>query len=281
MRTGVLSDANATSFEPLPFVANERHFGLPHIEKTTKRTRHRKVGYRPTPRPRAPYLAHVELAQLMNPLNPKQHIDAFGRQMQAAVAPKPSTTFRGVVEQFRAAHPSYSMMREETAYFLEALGYEPNEPKYGFIDSIGRLQRKRMHDQPLHVLYERVLNKLGNNLTASEIAEIDRVYEEASKHLTIQVKLEEGDGVVEAAPPQLPVEAPHAQAPPDSDDDRDRSPSVGRSAAPSRSLISHLPFLQRVGDDRGKNRFSTSPSPSSPLDRARNFLSRSQERQML
>ncbi len=275
MRTGVLADANAMQYQPLPFLANERHFGLPHIEKHTKRTRHRKTGYRPTPRPRAPYLAHYELAQLMNPLNPKQHIEAFGLQMQAAVAPKPSTTFRGVVEQFRAANPSFSMMRDETAYFMQALGYSPDDSRYGFIDAIGRRQRQRMRDQPLHNLYERVLNRLGQELTGAQIAEVDRVYEEASKHFTSP-----NEDVVDAAPAQLPVEASPAQQAPDSDDDRDRSPPAGRSAAPSRSFISQLPLLQRVGDDRGNNRLP-SASPSSPLDRARSFLSRSREREMV
>ena len=74
MRKGILSDENAKMFEPLPFIANERHFGQPHVHKTTKRTKKRKQGYTNTPRPRTPYIAHHELAQLIDPLNPRKHL---------------------------------------------------------------------------------------------------------------------------------------------------------------------------------------------------------------
>ena len=198
--------------------------------------------------------------------------------MAAAIAPKPPLTFRGVVEQFKINEPSYVTMRDETAYFMQVLGYDPSDPKYGFIDSIGRRQRQRMRDQPLYALYERVLGKLGKDLSASEIAEIERVYEEASKHLTTHVKLEDEE---EETAPLRPI--PLTPAPPLEDDDRDRSPPIGRSSAPSRSsFLDKLPHLQRITgarDDRGANRFSTSPSPDL-MDRARNFLSRSKEREM-
>ena len=37
--------------------------------------------YRSTPRPRAPYMAHYELAQLMNPENPRGSLEAFSTQV--------------------------------------------------------------------------------------------------------------------------------------------------------------------------------------------------------
>ena len=87
MRTGVLSDSNAKHFQPMDFVSHERHLGLPHIEKTAHKTRKRKQGYRSTPRPRAPYIAHFELAQLMNPENPKKSIEAFSTHMETSQRP--------------------------------------------------------------------------------------------------------------------------------------------------------------------------------------------------
>ena len=93
MRTGVLADSNAKHFQPMDIVSHERHLGLPHIPKTTHKTRRRKTGYRSTPRPRAPYMAHYELAQLMNPENPRESLDAFSTHMEAAQRPNPPASF--------------------------------------------------------------------------------------------------------------------------------------------------------------------------------------------
>ena len=79
MRVGVLSDANAMRFQPMEFVAHERHLGVPHIEKHKRKFRGRKTGYRNTHRPRAPYMAQYELAQIMSPENPQIHMEAFGK----------------------------------------------------------------------------------------------------------------------------------------------------------------------------------------------------------
>ena len=94
MRTGVLADSNNSFFQPMDHVSHERHLGLPHIAKHTRTTRKRKQGYRSTPRPRAPYMAHYELAQLMNPENPRESLEAFSTHMEASQRPDPFMSSR-------------------------------------------------------------------------------------------------------------------------------------------------------------------------------------------
>ena len=128
MRTGVLADSNAKHFQPMDFVSHERHLGLPHIEKTGKKTRKRKQGYRSTPRPRVPYITHWELAQLMNPENPREALPAFSTHMEASQRPSPPASFQMLVEAFKNDNPSYvsthrdKMLLDETAYFCKKRG---------------------------------------------------------------------------------------------------------------------------------------------------------------
>ena len=126
MRSGVLSDSQAAKYEPLPFIANERHFAVAHVHKTSRVTKHRKDDLRPTFRPRAAYLAHYEYSQLMNPLNPTQHMEAFATQMEAAIDPQPTQSYKSIVEEFRRTHPSHAQVRDESAYYMQTLGISPD-----------------------------------------------------------------------------------------------------------------------------------------------------------
>ena len=180
MRTGVLADSNAKHFQPMDFVSNERHLGLPHIEKTAHKTRRRKTGYRSTPRPRAPYMAHYELAQLMNPENPRESIDAFSTHMEAAQRPNPPASFKQVIEGFKRDNPSYvsshkdKMLLDETAYFLGVTGLDP--ASY-FQTKHGNLSKSIT--KPLHIIYERAVEKED----PSRQTELETAYEESIRLL--------------------------------------------------------------------------------------------------
>ena len=180
MRFGVLADSNAKHFQPMDFVSHERHLGLPHIEKTAHKTRKRKQGYRSTPRPRAPYIAHFELAQLMNPENPKKTIEAFSTHMETSQRPNPPASFKQMVEAFKRDNPSYvsrhrdKMLLDETAYFLQKTGLNPDSY---FTTQFGNLSRTI--SKPLHIIFERAVEKEDQ----SRQAMLEAAYEEAMKLL--------------------------------------------------------------------------------------------------
>ena len=187
MRTGVLADSNNSFFQPMDFVSNERHLGLPHIEKTAHKTRRRKTGYRATPRPRAPYMAHYELAQLMNPENPREAMPAFSTHMEASLRPNPPASFKQVVEQFKEDHPSFvsshrdKLLLPETAYFLQKTGLNPDSY---FITKHGNLSRTIT--KPLHTIYERAVETEDK----SRQAELQAAYEETMRLLLDESKQE-------------------------------------------------------------------------------------------
>ena len=164
----------------MDFVSNERHLGLPHIEKTAHKTRRRKTGYRATPRPRAPYMSHFELAQLMNAENPREAMPAFSTHMEASLRPNPPASFKQVVEQFKEDHPSYvsshrdKLLLPETAYFLQKTGLNPDSY---FQTKFGNLSRTIA--KPLHIIYERAVEKEDQ----SRQADLEAAYEESMKLL--------------------------------------------------------------------------------------------------
>ena len=180
MRTGVLADSNAKHFQPMDFVSHERHLGLPHIEKSSHKTRKRKTGYRATPRPRAPYMAHWELAQLMNPENPRLSLEAFSTHMEASLRPNPPASFKQVVEDFKRDHPSYvsrhrdKMLLDETAYFLQKTGLNPDSY---FQTKFGNLSRTIA--KPLHIIYERTVEQEDQ----SRQADLEAAYIESMRLL--------------------------------------------------------------------------------------------------
>ena len=180
MRTGVLADSNAKHFQPMDIISHERHLGLPHIEKTTHKTRKRKQGYRSTPRPRAPYMAHYELAQLMNPENPREALPGFSTHMEASQRPNPPASFKQVVEDFKRNYPSYvsrhrdKMLLDETAYFLQKTGLNPDTY---FQTKFGNLSRTIA--KPLHIIYERAVEKEDQ----SRQADLEAAYIESMRLL--------------------------------------------------------------------------------------------------
>ena len=181
MRTGVLADSNNSFFQPMDHVSHERHLGVAHIAKHTRTTRKRKQGYRSTFRPRAPYMAHYELAQLLNPENPREALPAFSTHMEASQRPNPPASFKMLVEDFKRDNPSYvsrhrdKMILDETAYFLQKTGLNPDSY---FQTKFGNLSRTIA--KPLHIIYERAVEKEDQ----SQQGMLEAAYEE-SMHLLL------------------------------------------------------------------------------------------------
>ena len=194
MRTGVLADSEAKHFFPMDLLTHERHLGVAHIPKHTRTTRKRKQGYRVTPRPRAPYMAHWELAQLMNPDNVRESLPAFETHMAAAMRPRPPHYFKNKVADFKRENPGL-LVHDEVAYFFATTGLSPNTYLQGF---------QKSGTRPLRVIYEEAMGT-----EAGRHAELTEAYEESMRLLlseqipadgrvktepTVEVKLEP-DGV--------------------------------------------------------------------------------------
>ena len=190
MRTGVLADSEAKHFFPMDQIAHERHLGVPHIAKHTRTTRKRKQGYRVTQRPRYPYLAHFELAQLMNPDNVRQSLEAFETHMFASMRPRPNAFFRNKVEDFKRKYPDLTnrAILDETAYFFETTKLDP----------MAFLTLPRSARRPLHIIVEEAVAQMGRG------EELESAYNETMRLLLsesgfnveskVEVKLEP-DGV--------------------------------------------------------------------------------------
>ena len=202
MRTGVLADSNAKHFQPMDFVSNERHLGLPHIEKTTHKTRKRKTEYRSTPRPRAAYMAHFELAQLMNPENPREALPVFSTHMEASQRPSPPASFKQMVEAFKNDNPSYvsshrdKMLLDETAYFLQKTGLNPDSY---FQTQFGNLSKSIA--KPLHIIYERAVEKED----PPRSSELETAYEESMRLLLNEPSSEPSSAPYSPYAPTTPI----------------------------------------------------------------------------
>ena len=187
MRFGVLADDQNNFFQPMDHTAHERHLGLPHIVKHKRNTRKRKQGYRSTPRPRAPYMTHWELAQLLNVENPREALPAFEVHRLASQMPKPPASFRMLVEQFKEDNPSFvsshhdKLLLPESAYFLQKSGLDVNNY---FLTKHGNLSKSIA--KPLHIIYEKAVAKEDQ----SRQAELEAAYEESMRLLLSEVKPE-------------------------------------------------------------------------------------------
>lgn len=217
MRTGVLADSEAKHFFPMDQIAHERHLGVPHIAKHTRTTRKRKQGYRVTPRPRAPYMAHHELAQLMNPDNVRESLPAFSTHMHATMRPRPPHHFKTRVADFKRQFPDLAnrAILDETAYFFASTGLDPMQYL-----SLPKSTRK-----PLHIIVEEAVGREGLSMQA----ELERAYNEAMRLL-----LSEADAEVRLEP-QVKVEMLPDGVPSKTDARAARAQASGKKARQQRA----------------------------------------------
>ena len=210
MRTGVLADSEAKHFFPMDQIAHERHLGVPHIAKHTRTTRKRKQGYRVTPRPRAPYMAHHELAQLMNPENVREALPAFSTHMEATQRPRPPHHFKTRVANFRRQFPDLAnrAILDETAYFFASTGLDP----------LPFFSQPRSTRKPLHNIVEEAIAFEGR------ADELERAYNEAMRLL-----LSEADAQVKLEP-QVKVEMEPDGVPSKTDARFEKAQASGKKA---------------------------------------------------
>ena len=217
MRTGVLADSEAKHFFPMDYIAHERHLGVPHIVKHTRTTRKRKQGYRVTPRPRAPYLAHWELSQLFNPDNVRESLPAFSTHMEATQRPRPPHHFKTRVADFKRQFPELAnkAILDETAYFFETTGLNP----------LPFFSQPRSTRKPLHIIVEEAVGREGLSMQA----ELERAYNEAMRLLlseeSAEVRLE----------PQVKVEMLPDGVPSKTDSRFEKAQASGKKARQQRA----------------------------------------------
>ena len=205
MRGGVLADsapAQQISY-PLDFLTNERHFGMPHLE-SLPRARKAKRPFRATRKPRAAILAHHELSQMMSPMNPTVHMDAFAKQAAMAASPQPTKTYQGHVDSFFDAYPQYDgIMPIETAYFLDRAQMQPGPffrlyggnlfQQYAFINKNVRADLVDVFEEFVH----------SGQVSKEDIPKLQEIYNEAIAPFhreTPQVKQEASTSQVKQEP---------------------------------------------------------------------------------
>ena len=210
MRTGVLADSEAKHFFPMDQIAHERHLGVPHISKHTRTTRKRKQGYRVTPRPRAPYIAHWDLAQLMNPDNVRESLPAFSTHMDATMRPRPPHHFKTRVADFKRQYPELAnrAILDETAYFFASTGLSP----------VPFFSQPRSARKPLHIIVEEAIAVEGR------ADELESAYNEAMRLL-----LSEADAQVKLEP-QVKVEMEPDGVPSKTDARFEKAQASGKKA---------------------------------------------------
>ena len=210
MRTGVLADSEAKHFFPMDQIAHERHLGVAHIVKHTRTTRKRKQGYRVTPRPRAPYLAHWELSQLINPENVREALPAFSTHMEATQRPRPPHHFKTRVADFKRQYPDLAnrAILDETAYFFASTGLDP----------LPFFSQPRSTRKPLHNIVEEAIAFEGR------ADELEGAYNEAMRLL-----LSEADAQVKLEP-QVKVEMEPDGVPSKTDARFEKAQASGKKA---------------------------------------------------
>ena len=179
MRKGILSDKNNHVFEPSSPLVNEILFGNLSVDPTHEMVlKKRKYGYKSTPRPPAPYLAHHELSQILSPTHGQQHHEAFAAHAKTVHAKQEYNTFRGLVEKFYENNSSFKFKRRtlpETAFLFEKMGLNPD-----FFNTNFNNPSETKTKKPLHQLYPEILNKI---VSTEQIPELERTFDEAMRNL--------------------------------------------------------------------------------------------------
>lgn len=222
MRTGVLADENALKiFAPHSQEFHDTHLAKPHLHKHGMQFKKgRSDRYKPPARPRAPYMALYEYAQLLNPLNPTPFVESFGERLDAVATYQPPKSFQGVVAKFDADNPSYSTERgikRETAYFIQQLidiGYQI-APDDIFLTGHGNISRTKVN-RPLHSLYERLHTESIVDGDTDMIYQMNNIYEDAMEAIIPNRSM--GSGLT----------SKNTSRPPSREASPSRSPSPGR-----------------------------------------------------
>ena len=228
MRTGVLADDVALrKFAPPSQDVHDVYLTRPHLATHGRHVKPRKKGRdRVSARPRAPYMAMHEYAQILNPQNVAPFVDAFGGRLHAHLTYQPPVEFQTIVQRFNETNPQFSTdkgMKPETAYFLQTLadsGYHVSLEDHFVTDRTRMPSAPRMR-KPLATVLEQEYNENATTDVALQ-TKMHAVYEEAIRHVTAPVPRNASMGISStssSAQPSLqssPTQAPLIPPPPSS-----------------------------------------------------------------
>ena len=168
-----------------------------------------------------PHATMIDYGSLLNPLNVKSFVEAFGTRLDNAPTYEPPAQFQTVVGRFNDSYPMFSTamgMNQSTAYFVQKISEETNHQiNMGdyFVTAIkGNPSGPKMR-RPLSLLVE----KEHNVVAAGDIdlqTKIKSLFEEAMRLSTVQPPTSDRSAIASIPP------APPRSASPDRD--RDRSP---------------------------------------------------------
>ena len=230
MRTGVLADdVGRRKFTPLTQQRHDEYFRRPHLHTHDRYVKPSKNGReRTSMRSLTPHATMVDYGNLLNPLNVKSFVEAFGTRLDNAPTYEPPAQFQTVVGRYNDAYPMFSTDKEmnpATAYFVQKISEETNhEIDMGdyFVTAIkGNPSGPKMR-RPLSLLVE----KEHNVVAAGDIelqTKIKALFEEAMRLSTVQPTT--SGAIDRSAIASIPPPPPRSSSP---DRDRDRSPGGRR-----------------------------------------------------
>jgi len=181
MRTGVLSDEYIRKHSPELFPLSARMsdniYGQSH-KSTGRKHQPRRIF-----RARAPYMDHHEFAKMMNPLNTKEVVEAFGDKLRQ-VNLEPMTTMQGQLETYNAKYPRYKGVLPEVAKFILETGVDPFDIGFTGANQYGiHPHRGRIRSATLKSVHDKILHELRGKGDSQRIAEVNRIFQETLEEL--------------------------------------------------------------------------------------------------
>ena len=168
-----------------------------------------------------PRTTMIDYANLLNPLNVKSFVEAFGTRLDQAPTYEPPAQFQTVVGRYNDAYPMFSTamgMNQSTAYFVQKISEDTNhEIDMGdyFVTAIkGNPSGPKMR-RPLSILVEKEHNVVADGDIELQ-TKIKALFEEAMRLSTVQPPTSDRSVIASIPPPP-----PRSSSP---DRDRDRSP---------------------------------------------------------
>jgi len=126
---------------------------------------------------------HHEFAKMMNPLNVKVVVDAFGDKLRQ-VNLEPMTTMQGQLETYNAKYPRYKGVLPEVAKFILETGVDPFDIGFTGANQYGiHPHRGRIRSATLKSVHDKILHELRGKGDSQRIAEVNRIFQETLEEL--------------------------------------------------------------------------------------------------
>lgn len=242
-------------FTPVSQTIHDEYFRRPHLHKHNLDVKPPKKGReRTSMRSLVPQTTMHDYAMLLNPLNAKNFIEAFGNRIDAAPTYQPPAEFQTVVQRYNETYPMFSTskgMKPETAYYImkieEETNHQVNMGDYFVTDNKRIPSAPRMRKSLASLVEEEHNNVAAGNLALQ--TQMNTLYDEAMRLATVQaspifsgqpIPRQANTGIsssVSAQSSRQGSPSPVVALPPPpaspGDSDRDRSPSQGRRVSAS------------------------------------------------